>query len=217
MPSGFAIRKNQYYDSVFLMGVNSRLSKTAGVRQTAVLMGSEKNKALLEDLGIRAPAIDAAGANDLVIAVVADDEGSIRSALEGVDAALLAVEATSIPSGVRTLAACIAEELAVLTIPEVCVPGTARRWGPGCVFIFSSNVPQQGASQAIGGSRGLLVMVGCGRASGCVNRIRQRRASRADRRHRPVGHRPSGVHLPDPPRGWRDLSRHRDGQPRPVE
>ena len=71
MSSGYAIRENQYYDSVFLMGVNSRLSKTPGVRQTAVLMGSEKNKALLADMGIRGGAIDAAGANDLVIAVVA--------------------------------------------------------------------------------------------------------------------------------------------------
>jgi succinyl-CoA synthetase alpha subunit len=166
MPSGFAIRKNQYYDSVFLMGVNSRLSKTAGVRQTAVLMGSEKNKALLEDLGIRAPAIDAAGANDLVIAVVADDEGSIRSALEGVDAALLAVEATSIPSGVRTLQDGLRLQpdanLAVLTIPgEYVYPEARKAIEAGLhLFIFSSNVPleQERELKQLAGSRGLLVM-----------------------------------------------------------
>jgi hypothetical protein len=39
MASGFVIRRNQYYDSVFLMGVNRRLSEARGVQQTAVLMG----------------------------------------------------------------------------------------------------------------------------------------------------------------------------------
>jgi len=57
MPSGYVIRTNQYYDSVFLMGVNKRLSQVEGVEQTAVLMGSEKNKVLLSDLGIRGPSL----------------------------------------------------------------------------------------------------------------------------------------------------------------
>jgi hypothetical protein len=39
MASGFVIRKNQYYDSVFLMSVNRRISEVQGVQQTAVLMG----------------------------------------------------------------------------------------------------------------------------------------------------------------------------------
>ena len=44
------------------MGVNQRLARPSPVRQTAVLMGSERNKALLADLGNdRAGAIDAAG------------------------------------------------------------------------------------------------------------------------------------------------------------
>jgi succinyl-CoA synthetase alpha subunit len=166
MPSGYAIRKNQYYDSVFLMGVNSRLSKTAGVRQTAVLMGSEKNKALLEDLGIRAPAIDAAGANDLVIAVLADDEQAVRSALEGVDAALLAVEATTTPSGLRTLQDGLRLQpdanLAVLTIPgDYVYPEARKALEAGLhLFIFSSNVPleQERELKQLARSRGLLVM-----------------------------------------------------------
>jgi hypothetical protein len=41
MASGFVIRRNQYYDSVFLMGVNRRLSEARGVQQTAVLMGPD--------------------------------------------------------------------------------------------------------------------------------------------------------------------------------
>jgi len=35
MAAGFVVRKNRYFDSVFLMGVNKRLSQLVGVRQTA--------------------------------------------------------------------------------------------------------------------------------------------------------------------------------------
>ncbi len=166
MPSGYAIRKNQYYDSVFLMGVNNRLSKTAGVRQTAVLMGSEKNKALLEGLGIRAQAIDAAGPNDLVIAVLADDELAVRSALDSVDAALLAAEATTTPSELHTLQDGLrvkpGANLAVLTLPgEYVYAEACKALDAGLhLFIFSSNVPleQERALKQLARSRGLLVM-----------------------------------------------------------
>ena len=47
MTSGFIIRKNQYYDSIFLMGISKRISDISGVQQNAVLMGSETNKGLL--------------------------------------------------------------------------------------------------------------------------------------------------------------------------
>jgi len=166
MLSGYAIRKNQYYDSVFLMGVNSRLSKIAGVRQTAVLMGSEKNKVLLEDLGIRARAIDEAGANDLVIAVLADDELTVRSVLDSVDAALLAVEATTTPSEIHTLQDGLrvkpGANLAVVTLPGEYVYAEARKaLDAGLhLFIFSSNVPleQERELKQLARSRGLLVM-----------------------------------------------------------
>lgn len=166
MPSGYVIRKDRYYDSVFLMGVNSRLSRAAGVRQTAVLMGSERNKALLADLGIRAGAIDAAGANDLVIAVLADDEQAVHAALEGVDAALLAVEATTTPSEVHTLQEGLRLQpdanLAVLTIPgEYVYPEARQALEAGLhVFIFSSNVPleQERELKELARVRGLLVM-----------------------------------------------------------
>ncbi len=74
MASGFVIRKNQYYDSVFLMSVNARMLKVVGVQQTAVLMCSQANKQLLADIGVRAPDIDAALPNDLIVAVTADSQ-----------------------------------------------------------------------------------------------------------------------------------------------
>ena len=48
MTIGIAIRKNEYYDSVFLMGINNRIMKETGVIQSAVLMGSDSNKEVLK-------------------------------------------------------------------------------------------------------------------------------------------------------------------------
>ncbi|MCJ7513158.1 MAG: hypothetical protein MUO23_09355, partial [Anaerolineales bacterium] len=73
MASGYAVRPNQYYDSVFLMGVNLRLSRLPGVQQTAVLMASERNKDLLGEIGIGGDELRAAGPNDLVVAVIAEN------------------------------------------------------------------------------------------------------------------------------------------------
>ena len=78
MPSGFVIRKNQYYDSVFLMSVNKHLSDEKGVQQTAVLMGSEGNKKLLAEIGFENAQIKAAQASDLVVVVVADTDQSCK-------------------------------------------------------------------------------------------------------------------------------------------
>ena len=92
MPSGYVIRTNQYYDSVFLMGVNKRLSQGEGVEQTAVLMGSEKNKMLLEDIGIRGPTIDNALPNDLIVAVVAKTPEIVNAVLNNLEDALSAID-----------------------------------------------------------------------------------------------------------------------------
>ena len=74
MNHGVTLKINQYYDSVFLMGFNNRLSKLDGVMQTAVLMGSEANKEVLADLGFRDPEVTSATPNDLVVGVMAETQ-----------------------------------------------------------------------------------------------------------------------------------------------
>jgi succinyl-CoA synthetase alpha subunit len=120
-PTGFVIRKNQYYDSVFLMGVNKRLSDTEGVKQTAVLMGSEKNKELLADIGIHDALIDAAQPNDLIVAVIADSQQIVDEVLRDLDLALQAMT-ESVPVSVwRTFEEGLVQKpdanLAVISIP----------------------------------------------------------------------------------------------------
>ena len=88
MASGYVIRKNQYYDSVFLMRVAKTLSDEAGVQQCAVLMATDANKGLLQEMGIRAPEAMAASSNDLVVAILAEDASLIDRLLGELDARL---------------------------------------------------------------------------------------------------------------------------------
>ena len=146
MATGFVIRRNQYYDSVFLMGVNKRLSDATGVRQTAVLMGTENNKGLLADIGIRDARIDAARPNDLIVAVIADSQQNVEQVLEDLDLALQAMTESAPVSVWRTLEDGLGQKphanLAVVSIPgEYAAREAQKAINAGLnVFIFSSNV-----------------------------------------------------------------------------
>jgi len=146
MAIGFVIRKNQYYDSVFLMGVNKRLSDSAGVQQTAVLMGSEKNKELLANIGFHDPLIDSAQPNDLIVAVIAESQLVVDGVLVDLDQALHRMEKSAPSAANRTFEDGLAQKpeanLAVISIPGEYVYREARKIIDAGLnaFIFSSNV-----------------------------------------------------------------------------
>jgi FdrA protein len=89
MASRVLVRRNQYYDSVFLMGINKHLSSIPGVQQAAVLMGSEANKAVFSELGVQDAQLQSAQANDLVVAVVAKSQQLADEAIGKLDEFLL--------------------------------------------------------------------------------------------------------------------------------
>ena len=166
MASGFVIRSNQYYDSVFLMGINKILSEGTGVEQTAALMGTEANKRLLADIGIASPEIEAAQPGDMIVAVIAESAAVVDDVLSGLDETLKAMVARSPASNFRTLDAGISHRpdanLAVFSIPGEYVADEARKaLESGLnVFIFSSNVPleEEFELKKFGKDSGLLVM-----------------------------------------------------------
>ena len=89
MAAGFRIRKNQYFDSVFLMQVAQRLSGEPGIEQAIALMGTEKNRDLLADLGFDSPEIMSAEANDLVVALIGASPADVQPVLDNLDNWLL--------------------------------------------------------------------------------------------------------------------------------
>ncbi len=73
------IKTSEYHDSVSLMLVAKELVKFPGVQDASVVMGTDSNKALLEQSGLLTADIKAATPNDLVIAV--KTEGNADEAL----------------------------------------------------------------------------------------------------------------------------------------
>jgi hypothetical protein len=76
------VKTSEYHDSVSLMLVARELSGMAGVKDAAVVMGTEANKSILEQSGLLTPEAQAASPNDLVIAVQfdGDDDGVLEEA-----------------------------------------------------------------------------------------------------------------------------------------
>ena len=166
MPSGFVIRKNQYYDSVFLMGISKRISDVPGVQQNAVLMGSETNKGLLSSIGIHDAQIDSAQPNDLVVAVIADTPQIVNEVLGKLDEYLLGgvqVAATSNPHSFEEgLAQKPNANLVVISVPGEYAAREARKaLEAGLnVFLFSDNVSIEDelALKQLAAEKKLLVM-----------------------------------------------------------
>jgi FdrA protein len=166
MASGFVIRKNQYYDSVFLMSVNRRISEVKGVQQTAVLMGSPANKQLLLDIGVRDGQIDLAQPNDLIVAVTAETPVILENVLGRLDEWLEAIQENAPTLSARTLEDGLSQKpdanLAVISVPgEYAAREAKMALEAGLnVFLFSANVSIEDELELkqFAAGRGLLVM-----------------------------------------------------------
>ena len=188
MAAGYLIRKNQYYDSVFLMRVSRTLSEEPGVRECAVLMATDANKELLAQIGIQAPEVIAAAPNDLVIAIQADDASLVERLLGEMDARLTSIHEIGQASIFRSVEAAgdayPRSNLVVISVPGAFAAREARKaleQGKH-VFLFSDNVPleQEVELKELARSRGRLVMgPDCGTSLiggvgiGFANRVRR--------------------------------------------
>lgn len=146
MASGFVIRKKQYYDSVFLMGISKRISDAKGVQQNAVLMGSDNNKKILSNIGIQDTQIDAAHPNDLIVAVIADTPQIVNDVLDKLDEYLEADVQSSSASNLHSFEDGLAQKpdanLVAISVPGEYAAREARKaLESGLnVFLFSDNV-----------------------------------------------------------------------------
>ena len=75
------VKPSEYHDSVSLMLVARQLAGLEGVQDAAVVMATEANKSILGGAGLLTPEIEAAGPNDLVLAVSALDATTAAQAL----------------------------------------------------------------------------------------------------------------------------------------
>jgi FdrA protein len=162
------VERRRYLDSVTLMRLSRRLAALPGVEGAALMIGSPSNKVLLRDAGLLAAEGEAAGADDLVIAVRAADERAGRRALV---AALPLIETKEEPSSrdlprARTLGGAAhllpGANLALISVPGDFAAAEARRaLGAGLhALVFSSGVPldEELALKLLAKEKGLLLM-----------------------------------------------------------
>jgi FdrA protein len=160
------VRRGSYRDSVTLMRVGRALAERPGVLAAQTAMATELNLELLADAGFAIPA--EAGANDLVIAVRAQDPAALDAAMAALDGLLTEApraggSAEEAPP--RTTAA--AARRAPSTLALISVPGPyafaeamdALTAGLN-VMVFSDNVSldQEITLKEEAARRGLIVM-----------------------------------------------------------
>lgn len=167
MAFGAKVFENEYYDSVFLMRLAKNLSDEPGVEQAAALMGTEKNIALLSELGIPGSEIPITTPNDLIVAVIAKDQSQVDKLLSEIDQRMhQSTPSSNILKDFPNLEMAL-ESHTDLNIAIISVPGpfAARETKKALqkdlhVFLFSNNVPinEELEIKQIANEKGLLVM-----------------------------------------------------------
>ncbi|MEI6877030.1 MAG: FdrA family protein, partial [Spirochaetota bacterium] len=163
------IRKDSYFDSVFLMSVSSDLKKRDGLDDAVVAMGTAMNVELLHDQGYPASVLDSAMPNDLIVAVDARDEVAVEAAFAALDELVNSGARSRAGSGSRLAATLDAAlevlpgaNLAIISLPGIYAAREARNaLDRGLhVMLFSDNVPieEEIALKRKGREKGLLVM-----------------------------------------------------------
>ena len=164
------VRRNAYADSITLLQITASTAQLQGVLDAALVMATDLNRDVLRDSGLLPEDAQAAGANDLVIAVRASDDATAQAAIAHAEAALdrRAAAASnandlepsrSLRSAMKTLPQA---NLTIVSVPGPFAAGEARQaLALGLhVFLFSDNVSLEDEIdlKRAARERGLLVM-----------------------------------------------------------
>src|SRR5690554_1999087 len=79
------IRENTYFDSVTLMVISSKISEIEGIKNAAVMMGTDHNKDLMKNSNLLLPENENVGTNDLIIGILAEKQEAIDLALKAIE------------------------------------------------------------------------------------------------------------------------------------
>ena len=144
-----ALRRNSYKDSIRLLEATRAVLATPGVEWGWALMATPANLATLADEGFT-EGLDGAGANDLIFAVRAEDDGSAAAAIDTATAALFTA-ATGVTTDEQHAAFDLRGALAEhpgANVAIISVPGpfatleSHKALSAGLhVLLFSDNVP----------------------------------------------------------------------------
>lgn len=163
------IYPNLYRDSMILMTLSYRLGEIPGITQAMVVMGTENNLKLLDDMGLLTVEAPLVAPNDLVVAFRLLDKTKLEGATQCIQEVLFH-EKKKLPgdfaSGYHSINAAIEADpgtnLAVISLPgEFAEREAGRAIAAGLnVFIFSDNMPLDAEVRLkrLADEKGLLVM-----------------------------------------------------------
>ena len=153
MPDGVvrgALKRNAYADSVTLLQVTALVANTTGVLDAALVMATELNRQVLADSALTFDGLEAAGPNDLAIAVRASTETVAEAAVQDAERLLAqrhptpgAGASSQAPRSLRSAKRSNPDaNLAVISVPGPYAAAEARQaLAEGLhVFLFSDNV-----------------------------------------------------------------------------
>ena len=165
------VKDNNYMDSIFLMKATKEVMKVDGVKDAVVVMGSDMNKTVLADFGGLTDKAKAAGTNDLIISVDAENEECAANAEKAVMALLTKKDSGSNNGGeskekvytslVQAMDGEKESNLVLISLPGEYAGLEARRalLAGKNVFIFSDlPLKDELELKALGAEKGLLVM-----------------------------------------------------------
>ena len=163
------ILPDTYRDSVFLMKLSGEAAEASGAEQISAMMGTPRNKELFVASGLSTPEVEAAGADDLVIAIKAD-ASTLPKAEEAVKKLLAAAPAKNTTAAGQVSPRDLAEAAAAdaeLNFAIISVAGDYARYeaakavGMGMdVMLYSDNIslPDEIALKTMAAKKGRIVM-----------------------------------------------------------
>lgn len=161
------VRRGAYFDSVVLMQLQRALAELPGVKDAGVVMGTEANLALMAESNLLTAERNDVGPDDLLIAVMAEDEEQGNAALVQVDRLLKerrsrasqSFQPRSLASAVKMLPEA---EWVLISVPGRYAAAVAREalQADKHVFLYSDNVePEDEVSlKHLAGEKGRLLM-----------------------------------------------------------
>lgn len=165
------VKKDSYFDSVFLMLLSKELKERPGVRDATVAMGTPMNLELLGGEGYGRSELAGAGANDLVVAIECGSEAEMAEAVRSAEELLSRKAAPrsgagGAPAAPRSLSGALDQlpgaNVAVISLPGAYAAREARKaLDAGLhVMLFSDNVSldDEISLKTYARSKGLLVM-----------------------------------------------------------
>lgn len=146
MPIKTKVLSGVYADSMTLMALSTKVNKLPGVQKAMIGMGTAMNKAVISDVGLMSPEIEAASTGDMIYAVECENDETCTEVLAKIDELRTAsISDQDQENTYRTLEKAIENgesSLVVISVPGEYAANEARKAleNDKNVMLFSDNV-----------------------------------------------------------------------------